>query len=284
MFLLKALTAGIIVVASVGVASRHPAAADIVKPPEGGATVVVNLQTDGTVFDDSGTRVRPCPDGYTFRASWGREVPLSPSTERVTRTLDDVEQVLFFTGCVVNVPGGDVPQFVNESSVWVGLPNGGAVIEEAFAQVQKLIYPPVVSWPTMDREFNWLYVKAPMEFRVAALTSVTATASLTNILGSVTATQTATPVSVTFFPGEPGGVPVVCSIAGATAPFAVDVIGECSYSYNNSSAIAPGAVFDARLVVTWQVTGDLQPGDATTLETFVESPLAVAEAQAVVTG
>lgn len=283
MFILKALAMIATIVVGIVFSTSDPAAADFADAPEGGAAVAVNLQIDGTAFDDSGTNVRPCPDGYTFRSNTSHEGPVVTPT-RTTRMIGDVEQVLFYTGCVANDPDTLLPRFVNERSVWVGLPNRGAVIEEAFAQVQKLIYPPIVSWPTMDSEFGWLYVKSAMEFRVAALTPVTATASLTNILGTVTATQTASPVAVTFYRGEPGGVPVACSIAGATAPFAVDVVGECSYRYNNSSAISPTGTFDARLVVTWQVTGDVQPGDPTTLETFVAAPLAVAEAQAVVTG
>ena len=72
-----------------------------------------------------------------------------------------------------------------------------------------------------------------------------------------------------------------CSIADATAPFTASVIGACTYKYRSSSAVsANGRTFNTKMVVTWELSGDLEPGAPTTLETFVESPLAVAEVQA----
>ncbi len=284
MLLLRSLAAPLALVAvTVGLAPQVAPAA-VSRPPEGGAIVEVNLQIDGTVFDDSGTRRRACPIEYSFVSTTSPATLGGPGGGgQVTRVVDGVEQVLFWTGCVLNDRELELATTTRVQTVWVGRPDRETVIEEAFADVQELIYPPVVSWPTMDREFGWLYVNTPMEFRVAALTPVQASASLSNILGSVAATVTATPVSVTFFPGEPDGVPVTCSVTDAVAPFAVEVVGACSYRYVSSSAIAAnGRTFDTRMSVTWEVTGDLRPGDPRTLETFTDAPLAVAEVQAVV--
>ena len=33
-------------------------------------------------------------------------------------------------------------------------------------RLEDLLLAPSVSWPSMDREFGWLYVKAPMDFRI----------------------------------------------------------------------------------------------------------------------
>jgi hypothetical protein len=271
----------------VGMVSSVPfAQADFGDAPEGGSSIILNLQLDGTYYDDSGAKRRLCDDGFSFFSTTtppSIEMPGAPGAD-YRRTVNGVEQILFWTACVRDASAEDAPgvQLVrNPRTTWVGVPTPGAVIPTLFTQIQELIAPPIVSWPTMDPEFGWLYVNADMEFRVAALTPVTASGTLTNILASVSASQTATPVSVTFFSGEPGGGVATCSIADATAPFAVSVIGACTYKYRSSSAVsANGRTFDTRMVVTWEMSGDLEPGAPTTLETYVESPLAVAEVQA----
>ena len=279
---------GALICATAAVTGSTPLVyAGYIDVPDGGTSIDLTLQIAGTSYDDADTKPRPCNPGYTFYSTtrYGTFESMGAPNTSYTRTVDGVVQTLFFTVCGRDDLNDSAagPIAMNQRTVWVSRPAASDIIPLAAAEIQELIYPPVVSWPTMDREFGWLYVNTDMEFRVAALVPVEATLTLSNILATVTVTQTATPVSVTFMSGEPDGGSTSCSVEQAAAPFAVDVVGECSYRYRSSSAVSPnGRTFDSRMVVTWEVTGDLAPGDPTVLETFVDSPIAVAEIQAVV--
>lgn len=290
MFILRASTAVAVTLAALAVDGE--ASADFTFVPEGGAVIVVDIGIDGTVYDDSGTEAQPCPSGYvfSFTTDLGTVAYQGDSGARVTRERNGITEVLFWTLCYrdpslaesdaeLDPPPEGV---INEQSFWIGTPAPGAVIDEAWDRVQELITPPVISWPTMNQEDGWIYVNADMEFRVAALAPVSATASLENILASATATVTATPYSVTFHPGEPGGEPTTCSIDGASAGFHHDVVGECAYRYAYSSGYAEnGRTFTYRMEVNWAVSGDLPPGHPEYLVTWTEAEIAVAEFQAI---
>lgn len=272
-------------------AQAQVVSADRIVTPKGGATLVVNLQIDGTYYDDAGARRRLCDPEFTFFSTTDAptiELPNEPSA--YTRTIDGVEQTLYWTMCIRIPPSPPenpeqamTPQVRDQQTAWVGRPTPGAVVETIFGQLQLIIDPPIVSWPTIDPEFGWLYVNTNMEFRVAALTPKAVTGTLTNIVGTATATLSATPVAVTFSSGEPGGGSTTCSVDDASAPFYVDIIGACAYKYRAASSVAAnGRTFDTRMVVHWDVTGDLEPDTPRTLETYTDAPVAVAEVQALV--
>lgn len=167
---------------------------------------------------------------------------------------------------------------------WVPLVSQQTVVPALFARLWDYVEPPVVSWPSMDREFGWLYVRAPMDFRIEPVAAVSLTATVTNITGTVTGWVSATPVSVTLEPGEPGATPVTCPIEGAIAAYSPALPGACSYTYANSSAIAPGAVFDVHASVLWRIETSDPTFGVDSVRTWSSSQVPVAEVQAVVTG
>jgi len=167
---------------------------------------------------------------------------------------------------------------------WVPFVSQETVVPALFERLWEYLSPPSVTWPSADREFGWLYVQAPMDFRMQMVEAVSLTATVTNVTGTVTATVSATPESIVLEPGEPGGVPVVCPIAAATAPYSAATPGACSVAYRNSSAIAVGAMFLVHASVLWRIETSDPTFDIDTVRTWSSSQVAVAEVQAVVTG
>jgi len=113
--------------------------------------------------------------------------------------------------------------------------------------------------------------------------------SVTVTAGSVWATATAAPVSLTFQPGA-GLSPVTCTGPGAAYNrhlAAAQQHTNCSYTYLQSSAGLPGNAYRASVTVTWRITwtgsggagGVLDPGLAVPVGFFV----AVAQGEALVT-
>lgn len=167
---------------------------------------------------------------------------------------------------------------------WVPVVTQETVVAALFEHLWDYVAPPVLSWPSMDRDFGWLYVRAPMDFRIEPVQPISLTATVTNITGTVTATVSASPVSVTLEPGEPGGLPVVCPIEASTAAYSPATPGACSVTYGNSSAIAADAVFDAHASVLWRIETSDPTFDIDSVRTWSSSQVSVAEVQAVVTG
>lgn len=102
--------------------------------------------------------------------------------------------------------------------------------------------------------------------------------------GGVWASVIATPVSATWWPGDGSG-PIRC--AGPGRAWATPSSERpCRYTYRRSSAAEPGNAYQARVIVTWQISwrGSGGVGGALPLmqrqSTF---PVAVAERQTVVT-
>ena len=190
--------------------------------------------------------------------------------------------VWWIVGCVD--PLTSAPEPGGFGGVWVPLVTQEMVVASLYQRLEDHLSAPAVSWPSMDREFGWLYVKAPMDFRIESPQAVSLTATVTNVTGSVTASVTATPISLTFEPGEPGGHTVSCSIASATAGYSAESPGQCSYTYENSSAIGVGGQFGWRATLLWQVTTSSSQVPPHVLPTISYGTVAVAEAQAVVTG
>ena len=80
----------------VGMVSAGPLVqADFGDAPTGGSTIILNLQLDGTYYDDSGAKRRLCDDGFSFFSTTtppSIEMPGAPGAD-YRRTVDDVEQV-----------------------------------------------------------------------------------------------------------------------------------------------------------------------------------------------
>jgi hypothetical protein len=167
-------------------------------------------------------------------------------------------------------------------SVWVPLVSQETVVPALYAHLERYLRAPAVSFPGEDREFGWLYVNTAQDLRIEPPPTITLTASVTNITGSVSATITATPSGVTFSPGEPGGGTVDCSIDAATASYSVASPG-CHYRYQHSSAISSTNQFGTRTVLRWDVTTSSAVFGAHSLPTISYDAVQVAEVQAVVT-
>ena len=169
------------------------------------------------------------------------------------------------------------------SSVWVPLVTQETVVPALYAHLERYLRAPAVSFPGEDREFGWLYVNTAQDFRIEPPSTITLTASVTNITGSVSASITATPAGVSFSPGEPGSGAVACSMAAATAGYSAASPG-CHYRYQHSSVISPTNAFGTRTVLWWDVTTSSGVFGAHSLPTISYDAVEVAEVQAVVTG
>lgn len=166
--------------------------------------------------------------------------------------------------------------------VWVPLVSQETVVPVLYAHLEEYLGAPLLSWPGEDREFGWLYVNTAQDFRIEAPATITLTASVANVTGSVSASVTATPTVVSFEPGEPGGSMVVCSVEAATAGYSVSVPG-CHYRYQHSSAISPTNAFGTRTVLRWEITTTSTVFGDHALPTISYDTVEVAEVQAVVT-
>ena len=85
-------------------------------------------------------------------------------------------------------------------------------------------------------------------------------------------------------PGEPGGRSKSCPISAAIAVYDVSTAGTCSYRYQNSSAISPSGAFEALASIEWVISTSDPAFDVSSIRTWSTFDVAVAEAQAVVTG
>ncbi len=167
---------------------------------------------------------------------------------------------------------------------WVPLVTQETVVAALWKHVWDYVDAPTIRWPSMDHNFGWLYVQTPMDFRVQGLSEVALAATVTNVTGTVTATIDARPTDLLLEPGEPGGLPTSCPIAESAAPYSASTPGLCSITFQNSSAISPSGTFEANASVSWSIeTSD--PGfGVSVIRTWSWFDIAVADAQAVVTG
>lgn len=242
--------------------------------PTGGTTISVSAEIGGRWATPAGIWVNPCDEPLVF-VSGSLE-----GTRGWTRTgADGVTEVAWVTYCFD--PDGGLDPLSEWSIFWVASPDPAVLVEPLFERLVEYLDPPEVTWPNRSPEHDWLFVKVPMDFRVNNLEPITVTASVTNILGTGTASVTATPSIVEFVSGEGGGVS--CSADDARLPYVARSPGSCAYTYVNSSSIV-GGTFDTTVTMQWDITS--APADSSlpaTLNTVTAEALAVSEVQAVVT-
>ncbi len=172
----------------------------------------------------------------------------------------------------------------SQTMSWVPLVTQETVVSALYEHLWDYLAPPMLVWPSMDQEFGWLYVKTPNDFRIQQLSTISLTATVTNVTGTVTATVAASPSTLTIEPGEPGGSARSCPMAAALAPFSVASPGACSYTYQNASSIDPMGTFDVGSTVGWDIATSDPTFPIATAFTWSWREVSVAEAQAVVTG
>ena len=163
----------------------------------GGAQIDVSARIGGRYREPAGIWVNPC------------EAPLEFVSERLAddvsqrawvRVVDGVTEFMWQTYCYD--PEEDQRVAATISQFWIANPDPGELIPPLFDYLPDYLDPPEVTWPNMSPEHGWLFVKVPMDFRINNLDSVTLTASVTNVLGTATASVTATPSSVEFAVGR----------------------------------------------------------------------------------
>ncbi|MFK8025230.1 MAG: hypothetical protein AB8G26_14830 [Ilumatobacter sp.] len=165
----------------------------------------------------------------------------------------EIRSVYWYAACARTAAGVPVDPGT-EDYTWIDVPDQESIIPGLLEEVLANLPAPRVSFPDADREFGWLYVNAPMDFRIEPLTTVTRSATITNVTGSATGSVTATPADIVFDPGEPGVRPILCSYEDAIARYDIDNPGACSHRYSNSSAISPTGTFRATHAVVWEIT------------------------------
>jgi len=119
---------------------------------------------------------------------------------------------------------------------------------------------------------------------------VSTTAWIPTPQGPLQVTTTATPVGITFDPGDGsfGTGPIRCSGRGVTwrAAFGDTLPSPCMYTYRRSSAVAPGGAFRATFAVIWEVTYESNRGERGslgTVQSLVRHSMVVREIQGLVT-
>jgi hypothetical protein len=150
---------------------------------------------------------------------------------------------------------------------------------------QRTLPRPTPVLELLDPRYGWAYVRTPLDFRAG---DAWRPVSVTAALGPVWATVTATPVRLTFDPGDPAGPgPVSCGGDAPLAPYVASAPGACSYTYLNASSTSPvdGYHFRTQLTIDWSIAWTSSTGDGGPLpaySTSTASLLAVAEVKGLV--
>ena len=225
---------------------------------------------------------RRAPPAHTC-GPWSPSAGLTPGNGVVdvgTTRVDSarITWALYVRSC------GDVTQYT-----WIPQLRPDQLAPIARDEVTKLLPRPT---PAMSpdflhrRENPFTLVRLPTYFAVPAAQWAPVTA-MAQIPGLVV-TATATPTSLVFDPGEPGGKPVACAGPGELLRATTDVAAAsraCSYEYHHASSIA-GGTFTATLTITWEITWTSSAGASgvlTAASTSSALPVPVREVQALVT-
>lgn len=164
---------------------------------------------------------------------------------------------------------------------WVRVPTPASIVPDILRNIGGKLGAPDITYTPWDDEFGWIYVTVPTDFRVAPILEVYEELTISNVAGTATGWVRATPSRVVYQPGEPEGYPVECTYEQALLPYYPDVPGECSYTYQSSSAIAVNDVFVTRTTLYWEITSS-SPLIIEDNQAWREDSVAVAEIQAVV--
>lgn len=223
----------------------------------------------------------PCAGGWQRIATPVVTDPASGVESPPTKTEGGVTYDLYFLSptCTDAFAGG--------SYLYVQRISSADLIPGLREEVERRLPKPEIEFAPKDSQFGWTYVKVATDFRVtSSLEVVTAEAAAVAGPQVVWASISATPTSVTFEPGEPGGYAVACSAADAQLGYSPAAPGACSYTYTNTSAVSSnGRTFPTSVSVEWTIEFDSSDGGGTfpPLTMTSSQDLAVAEYQALVT-
>lgn len=270
-------TCGVAVGALIATAGPASGAGDI--PAAGARVIDVSAFVGGGWGDPAGISQSHCAAGFEFDS---HRLADDASARALIRTgPDGVVEKLWQTSCVDPATGLMDPTTILE--FWLADVTPADIVRAVYKYVPDYLDPPEPSWPNMNTENGWLFVKVPMDFRVQNLGPVTVTATVSNSLGADSASITATPATLHFVSGEGGGTS--CTADQAREGYAPGSPGACAYTYNNSSSTAPnGYSFPSTMTMDWAL--ESTPSDPivpATLDTTADQLLPVSEVQAVVT-
>ena len=273
-------TAIVALSAVVGAPATASAGAGAAPTNSQGRTVDVSASLQGRYNDGRSGWQNPCSDPYPEFRDARSSADAGPTRGATRIGADGVREVLWEAWCEDPATGLRDPE--NLQTFWIADPDPADLVPAVFARVAEYLDPPTVEWPNMSPEHGWLFVNVPMDFRVNNLGAVTVTATVTNIVGTATASVTATPDRVVFASGEGGGAE--CSAADASAAYANGMTDACEYTYESSSTVRGGAAFGSRTTVYWAITSNPADGSLPAeLDTWSEQSLVVSEVQGVVT-
>lgn len=151
------------------------------------------------------------------------------------------------------------------------------LLPQLLEQVKSTRLPdPQPTFLALDPVHGWAYVTVPLDFRAGgdSWRTVSATASI----GPVWATVTATPVRLTFDPGDPNGPgPVECTGGSPVAAYDPASPGECSYTYRNASSTSPhdGYHFVTTTSIDWSISWTSSSGAGGALDPYSRSATAL---------
>jgi hypothetical protein len=176
----------------------------------------------------------------------------------ISKTLNGMRYQLFQRTC----PGKD------DALRWIPNPEPRNLAPNARAALDRihLPEPEIEMAPKPDRGIvtlgEWFWTTTPFDAddnRYSATAAVPETGSW--------ATATATPTTLTFYPGD-GNDPVTCDGPGQPwlPEYGDDLPTDCMYTYTHSSSVAPnGEYFEAALEITWTITWESSDGATGTL-------------------
>lgn len=173
------------------------------------------------------------------------------------------------------------------------IPSMRSMLAEQFPVPELILQP-------FDKKNDWTYVQAPIDIRVTpeSLAPLTLTADtggpdfadLPGDGGEIqvrrTMTATATPRKVIFKSGDPiaKDTEIECTPEEAVAPYVEEDPGACSYRYFNSSSVTDSGVFEAEVLVEWDIQFTRNDGPGGTFEvdpSFLYEDVRVAEIKVV---
>jgi hypothetical protein len=272
----------VIALVSVALASHEASAIGDGSATGGAVSVTIEVLPQQGVQAGAGGGGAPTP---TCAGAWQQiSTPIADQSGAVlapTKTENGVDYDLYFLQptCTDGFAGG--------SYLYVQRISATDLIPGLREEVERRLPKTEIEFAPKDPQFGWTYVKVNTDFRVtSSLEVVTAEAAAVAGPQVVWASISATPTSVTFEPGEPGGYAVGCSAADAQLGYSPTAPGACSYTYTNTSAVSSnGRSFTTSATVEWSIEFESSDGGGTfpPLTMTSTQDLAVAEYQALVT-
>lgn len=262
----------------------------------------------------------PCPDGEWNQQTGGLVIAVDSSDEEgpgSTSIVIDFERKVGFiplpdfkveksdnpagpTGIdaiedgIAELSGGEFTVWTNDNCPWGQeisyVPaNAEQLLPDFYDLAKDRLPEPELLLEPFDEEEDWTFVQVPLDFRTTPETVEDVVVTIdSGGPDPVWVTITAVPTTLTYRSGDPlasgDRAEVTCDVRPhATAPYVAESPGECSYAYQNASSVADGNIFEAELILEWEVTYESSDGPGTLVvdPTVQVEQVRIAEAKAV---